>query len=231
MKMRCFPLFVLFGVFLLLLLLSSMETQAGRGIEMFLHVDKSSAEAGELISGKVTARVYDGAAYLLTIHFNDGTELVLDVCADSENSPEGLTECDFNFIHVYDAARTYIIRVTAEGGPPGLIYPPFTGAQQTITITEKTGSGFATSIQPALEATTTAAIIRSAITVVYWIVSGLLVLIIVIGGYVILTSTGSPERVSQGRKIIVYAIIGFAIMVVSRGILEIIYLILGVNIP
>ena len=58
-----------------------------------------------------------------------------------------------------------------------------------------------------------------------------MVLLIMIGGFTIMTAAGNPEKITKGRKIIIYAIIGFAIMAISRGILALIYLILGINIP
>ncbi len=46
----------------------------------------------------------------------------------------------------------------------------------------------------------------------------ILALMILIGGFQILTAKDSPEKVSSGRKTIMYAVVGFVIILISKGI-------------
>jgi len=53
------------------------------------------------------------------------------------------------------------------------------------------------------------------------------VLMVIIGAYSLVFSGGSPEKITTGRKIIVYALIGLAIITIARGIVALIGVILG----
>ncbi|MBU3964450.1 hypothetical protein KKE85_01520 [Patescibacteria group bacterium] len=48
------------------------------------------------------------------------------------------------------------------------------------------------------------------------------VLMVIIGGYMMIVSSGDPERFSTGRKTVVYALSGVAIVTVSRGIIALV---------
>ena len=48
------------------------------------------------------------------------------------------------------------------------------------------------------------------------------VLMLIIGGYMMVVSGGDPQRFSTGRKVIVYALSGLAIVAVSRGIIALV---------
>lgn len=64
-----------------------------------------------------------------------------------------------------------------------------------------------------------------------WHLSWIIVpLLIIIGAFYIMSSGGDEKRLSTGKKIIIYAIIGFLVILFSRGILGIIRGILGVEI-
>ncbi|GEM_PF-2230222 len=45
------------------------------------------------------------------------------------------------------------------------------------------------------------------------------VLMIIIGGYMMVVSAGDPQKFSTGRKVVVYALSGIAIVAISRGII------------
>lgn len=55
----------------------------------------------------------------------------------------------------------------------------------------------------------------------------LCILIIIVGAYVMLTSGGIPTKFDLGKKIVIWALIGFAIAVISRGIIHLVWLIIG----
>ena len=229
-----YPLLFISIIIFSSILFSQLTNAQGFGTELFLHMDRTSAEVGEIISGEVTVRVYKPSSSetvcIPKVIFDDGTNLILGNCLTNSDAPHDFIECDFNFIHVYDNPKTYNLRVTADShGVTSHFNIP--GPQKTITIAERATSSIDTSVQPALVATSTAEIIQSIVRVIYWIISSLLVLLIMIGGFTIITAAGDPKRVTKGKQIIVYAIIGFAIMAISRGIPELIYPILGINIP
>jgi len=56
----------------------------------------------------------------------------------------------------------------------------------------------------------------------------LTVLMIIIGAYFLVLSGGDPQKVATGRKVIIAALVGFSIVMMSKGILELVKLILGV---
>lgn len=47
-------------------------------------------------------------------------------------------------------------------------------------------------------------------------------IMVLIGGFQILTAGGDPEKFKTGRKTIMYAVIGFAVIFVARGVVSII---------
>lgn len=55
----------------------------------------------------------------------------------------------------------------------------------------------------------------------------ILALMILIGGFQILTAKDSPEKVKSGRATIMYAVIGFVIILISKGIALILLNIIG----
>ena len=50
---------------------------------------------------------------------------------------------------------------------------------------------------------------------------------ILIGGFQILTAKDSPEKVKSGRATIMYAVIGFVIILISKGVALILLNIIG----
>ena len=57
---------------------------------------------------------------------------------------------------------------------------------------------------------------------IFWIVSALAPLMIVIGAFYFLTSAGNPLQVAQGKKIILYTLVGYAIILISKGLIFVI---------
>lgn len=55
----------------------------------------------------------------------------------------------------------------------------------------------------------------------------ILALMILIGGFQILTAKDSPEKVKSGRQTIMYAVVGFVIILISKGIALILLNIIG----
>lgn len=50
----------------------------------------------------------------------------------------------------------------------------------------------------------------------------LVAIMALVGGFQMITSVGNPEKFASGRKTLVYAIIGFAVVLLAGGIVQII---------
>ncbi|MBU3964448.1 pilin [Patescibacteria group bacterium] len=70
-------------------------------------------------------------------------------------------------------------------------------------------------------------LLQQTIETIFGMLMALAVLIIIIGGYVMVTSGGIPLRFDKGKKIVIWALIGFAVSAVSRGIIALVEMIIG----
>ena len=50
---------------------------------------------------------------------------------------------------------------------------------------------------------------------------------VIYGGFQILTAGGTPEKFTTGRKTILYAVIGYGIIIISKGVTLILKQLLG----
>ena len=74
------------------------------------------------------------------------------------------------------------------------------------------------------------ALISSILPNIY-VISGILLLIyLVFGGFLIITSAGNPDEAGKGKQIITNAIMGFMIIFASYWIIQIIQIITGIKI-
>lgn len=196
------------------------------GGDVFLNIDRTTVELGQAINGSVIVMMWSAPTQNNgSIDFGDGRKVNFN-CPFNPDAPALPNICEFSFIHTYNTHGTHMLVLT----------PPLFGIADTsriefITVTQRVTPSGITELRSPLIATTTAEIIESAVRVIYWIVGSLLVLLIALGGFAMITAAGNPQKVNKGKKIIFYAIIGFAIMAISRGIIALILLILGVEIP
>ncbi len=56
------------------------------------------------------------------------------------------------------------------------------------------------------------------------------VLLVIYGGYMLMTSQGNPDKLQEGKQVITNAIIGFVVILLCTGILLLISNTLGLNI-
>lgn len=61
-------------------------------------------------------------------------------------------------------------------------------------------------------------IINNVINYLIYISVPILAIMILIGGFQILTARDNPEKITSGRHTIMYAVIGFTIILVSKGV-------------
>ncbi|MEZ4156925.1 MAG: pilin [Candidatus Paceibacterota bacterium] len=62
---------------------------------------------------------------------------------------------------------------------------------------------------------------------VNFIITPILVLMIIVGAWQMLVSAGNPEGFKKGQRTIVYAVIGFAVILLANGISALIKYVLG----
>jgi magnesium-transporting ATPase (P-type) len=63
---------------------------------------------------------------------------------------------------------------------------------------------------------------------IFTLAIGILPIMILIGGYMMTTGGANPKKIALGRKIIIYALIGFVIVMLTKGIIALIKTILGI---
>lgn len=65
-------------------------------------------------------------------------------------------------------------------------------------------------------------LVKSVMNWMIYIAGPIAVIAIIFAGVVLLTSQGNPERIKRGRKILGYAIVGLAIILIGRGFITLI---------
>jgi len=74
---------------------------------------------------------------------------------------------------------------------------------------------------------TFADLINAIIDFIFNLALVLVPLIIIIAGYIFVTAMGDPKRVDQARDTIIWAVVGFLIILVAKGTIEVIRKIFG----
>ena len=91
------------------------------------------------------------------------------------------------------------------------------------------GQCFAVEIPNPLEYDTIAELIEAIINFVWLLGIVGAPLVVIIGGFMLLTSGGNPNRLEQARKVMLYGVIGFAIILTVKGLIALIKGVLGVE--
>lgn len=78
-----------------------------------------------------------------------------------------------------------------------------------------------------IQSTTLEDLLESVINYIFWFATVLTPVLIVAAGFVFLTSGGSMEKVAQAKRIMIYTVVGYAIVLFSRGLISILAEILG----
>ncbi|MEK7451400.1 MAG: pilin, partial [Patescibacteria group bacterium] len=85
-------------------------------------------------------------------------------------------------------------------------------------LAQTTGGSPSFSIDNPLGTTSIVQIINNVLNYLIYISVPILALMILIGGFQILTARGDPGQITSGRKTITYAVIGFLIILLSKGV-------------
>ncbi len=100
--------------------------------------------------------------------------------------------------------------------PPGTT-PPAPSGGGTIAITNPLGCD------------EVVCVVESILSAIYRISIPIVSLMVLVGAFQIMTAAGNPEKVSAGRKTIVYAVVGFMIVLLASGVVPILKEVLGVQ--
>jgi hypothetical protein len=90
----------------------------------------------------------------------------------------------------------------------GLTLPFLTSAQHLVVIPNP------------IHSHTFDQLIGNIITFIWWIALALIPLMIVIAGFYFVTAAGDPAKVEKAKGIILYTVIGFIIILLARGLVE-----------
>jgi len=205
-------------------------------------------QTGQTVNGTLVIEVIclgDSGSGSPGIDFGDGSPeeqlgsacLCVSVDTNPGGGPLGLGDakvatvrCDYSFSHTYNNAGTFTViprSINSTGGAIGT-----TGLPETVYVSDAATPAPApgrNTINP-LMADTVIDVVRDITNRVFIYLSALAVLFVVIGGVTIMTAAGMPTQVTRGRKIVMFTIIGYALIILARGIATLIFRILDVNV-
>lgn len=84
-----------------------------------------------------------------------------------------------------------------------------------------------TLVNPLGEDTTLVDIANRIIDFLFTIAIPLTAILVLVGGFQMITAGGNPENFSKGKKTILYAAIGFAVVLLSKGVVGLIQNLVG----
>jgi hypothetical protein len=111
------------------------------------------------------------------------------------------------------AKRWREIRVSLRGQTPPVLIPP--GLFLPLIV-----------ITNPISATSFGELVGGLLNFLWWIVIALVPLMIVIAGFYFVTAAGDPAKVEKAKGIILYTVIGFFIVLLARGLIELLQKIL-----
>ena len=82
-------------------------------------------------------------------------------------------------------------------------------------------------IESPLRVKTIPELIDRIVQYIFWIAMVLAPLMILVGAFYFMTAAGDPKRIETGKKVILWTIVGLAVILFSRGIIAVIRSILS----
>jgi len=80
---------------------------------------------------------------------------------------------------------------------------------------------------PPTTATTVESLLENVINYIFWFATAITPILVLVGGFYFITSGGSIEKVSRAKRIILYTIVGYAIVLFARGLVYVLADLLG----
>lgn len=63
---------------------------------------------------------------------------------------------------------------------------------------------------------------------VFTLAIGITPIMVLVGAYMLVTGGGDPRKIALGKKILLFTLIGFCLVMITRGIIELVKIILGI---
>ena len=89
------------------------------------------------------------------------------------------------------------------------------------------GISFDFEISSPLDAETFQELLNNIIGFIFWVGFAIAPLILVIAGFLYVTSAGNVQRLATAKQMILYTVIGLAVLLISRGLISVVKLVLG----
>jgi len=70
-------------------------------------------------------------------------------------------------------------------------------------------------------------LIDALINFIFWVAIAIAPVMIIIAGFLLVTAAGNPDRVKQAQNIILYTVIGLAIVLLAKGLIAVIRGVIG----
>jgi len=203
------------------------------------------------VYGKVSIKLLNpGDSCHAEIEFGDNsTPFTMDCNFPTGGDSGSYFLCEHKFMHIYPGPEgryplhfgpgSNCMRLEGFGEPPGSgvicrVIAHFTCADdQTkyVFLYSKESPTLPTQSIPTspIQATSLEEFISRITNILYWLLSSILFIIILIGGIQILASQGNPQLIQKGRKTIIFALLGFSLITLARGLFLLFEVVLGVG--
>jgi len=110
-----------------------------------------------------------------------------------------------------------------------IFFTPFLQAQiQCDPDTWRTPDGRVCIPSP-LQTTNLAELIERIVLFIFWLGIILVPLLVILGAFYITVSGGEPQKLSLGKKMIIYSLIGLVFILMVRGIVSLTFAVLGLR--
>lgn len=204
--------------------------------EFFVDLPTTSVRLGDEFTGKVIARLYHPGPCenkkgktIIEIDYGDGNTKTIGECSYNLPNPKDYTECIYSFSYKYRTAPTDSLKVSLKcANGSSLATRKF--KMEIISPPTETSPGTSDKLISPLKATSPQDLITYIINnlIFKFLLFGFVVMVMV-GGYYLISSQGSPDKIQKGKRIIFYAILGLILLLLAWGIIYLIQNVLGVK--
>lgn len=80
---------------------------------------------------------------------------------------------------------------------------------------------------PQMDARQTLAVITRITNWIFTFLMVVVVIMVIVSGYLFVTGGGNPDQVAKARQVLIYALIGFAVAMIARGIIALVGVVIG----
>jgi len=189
----------------------------------FDSIAPTTVELGKNISGIVSIKAYCPTNSVIdntiSVNFGDGNIVNLDICtciATKGDEGGNYATCSSEFSYTYESLGDFT--AIPKGGNTS-------GEGVTISVLERTTTEREPVKNP-IKAGTIAEIIDKITDIAFYIFSGIALALFILGGIMIITAGGMPERIRKGKQAITMTLVGYAIILIAKGIVELVMKIL-----